>query len=48
VLCTVVFLALLAYQPPLVLFGGFVGYAISGYAVSGWRLVRRRRAGSAN
>jgi len=48
VLCTVVFLALLAYQPPLVLFGGFVGYAISGYAVSGWRLVRRGRAGSAN
>ena len=48
VLCTVVFLALLAYQPPLVLFGAFVGYAISGYAVSGWRLVRRARAGSAN
>ena len=48
VLCTVVFLALLAYQPPLVLFGGFVGYAISGYVVSGWRLVRRGRSGSAN
>jgi CDP-diacylglycerol---serine O-phosphatidyltransferase len=48
VLCTVVFLALLAYQPPLVLFGGFVGYAISGYAVSGWRLARRGRTRSAN
>jgi len=48
VLCTVVFLALLAYQPPLVLFGGFVGYAISGYVVSGWRLARRGRSGSAN
>ena len=48
VLCTVVFLALLAYQPPLVLFAGFVAYAISGYVVSGWRLVRRGRAGGAN
>jgi CDP-diacylglycerol--serine O-phosphatidyltransferase len=45
VLLFVVALALLAYQPPLVLFGGFVGYAISGYVVSGWRLVRRGRAG---
>ncbi len=41
----VVFLALLAYQPPLVLFAGFVAYAISGYAVSGWRMLRRGRAG---
>ena len=48
VLLFVVALALLAYQPPLVLFGGFVGYAISGYVVSGWRLVRRGRTGSAN
>ena len=43
----VVVLALLAYQPPLVLFGGFVAYAISGYVVSGWRLVRRGRTGGA-
>ncbi len=43
----VVFLALLAYQPPLVLFGGFVAYAVSGYAVSAWRLARRGRGGSA-
>lgn len=44
----VVFLALLAYQPPLVLFAGFVAYAISGYAVSGWRVLRRGRAGGAS
>ena len=43
----VVVLALLAYQPPLVLFGGFVAYAIPGYVVSGWRLVRRGRTGGA-
>lgn len=30
----VVFLALLAYQPPLVLFGAFVAYSVSGYVVS--------------
>ena len=44
----VVVLALLAYQPPLVLFGGFVAYAISGYVVSAWRLARRGRAGGAS
>ena len=38
-------LALLSYQPAIVLFAGFVAYAISGYVVSGWQLLRRRRAG---
>ena len=43
VLLAVVFIALLSYQPAVVLFGGFVAYAISGFAVSGWSLLRRRR-----
>ena len=32
----------LSYQPAIVLFAGFVAYAISGYVVSGWILLRRR------
>jgi CDP-diacylglycerol--serine O-phosphatidyltransferase len=40
----VLFLALLSYQPPLVLFAAFVAYGISGYAVSAWMLLRARRA----
>ena len=43
VILFVVFIALLSYQPAVVLFGGFVAYAISGFAVSGWMLLRRRR-----
>jgi CDP-diacylglycerol--serine O-phosphatidyltransferase len=43
----VLFLALLSYQPAIVLFGAFVAYAISGFAVSGWMLLRRRRASPA-
>jgi CDP-diacylglycerol--serine O-phosphatidyltransferase len=39
-------IALLSYQPAIVLFAGFVAYAISGYVVSGWHLVRRRRTGA--
>ncbi len=39
-------MALLLYQPPLVLFGGFVVYALSGYVVSAWALLRRRRSGA--
>ena len=39
-------LALLLWQPPLVLFGGFVAYAISGYIVSAWMWMRRRRPGA--
>jgi len=38
-------LALLSYQPAIVLFAGFVAYAISGYVVSGWQRLRRRRIG---
>jgi CDP-diacylglycerol--serine O-phosphatidyltransferase len=40
----VLFLALLSYQPPLVLFAAFIGYGLSGYAVSGWAMLRERRA----
>ena len=40
----VVFFALLSYQPATVLFGMFVAYALSGYAVSGWLAFRRRGA----
>ena len=34
--------ALLSYQPAYVLFAGFVGYALSGYAGSAWMAMRRR------
>lgn len=43
-LLIVLLLALLVYQPPLILFVAFVGYAISGYVVSGWQWLRQRRA----
>ncbi len=43
VLLVAVFIALLSYQPAIVLFAGFVAYSISGYVVSGWLLLRRRR-----
>jgi CDP-diacylglycerol--serine O-phosphatidyltransferase len=43
-LAFVALLALLLWQPPLVLFGGFVAYAISGYVVSGAMLLRKRRS----
>ena len=39
-------IALLSYQPAIVLFAGFVAYALSGYAVSGWQLLRRQRTGA--
>ena len=39
----VILLALVAYKPAFVLFGGFVVYALSGYVVSAWLAVRRRR-----
>jgi CDP-diacylglycerol--serine O-phosphatidyltransferase len=39
----VLVIALLSYQPALVLFAGFVGYALSGYAVAAWRWQKRRR-----
>ena len=46
-LLIVLLLALLVYQPPLILFVAFVGYAVSGYVVSGWQWLRRRRARAA-
>ncbi|MBA3507499.1 MAG: CDP-diacylglycerol--serine O-phosphatidyltransferase [Betaproteobacteria bacterium] len=42
----VLFIALISYQPAIVLFAGFVAYAISGYVVSAWLLLRRRRVGT--
>ncbi|HEX4883434.1 MAG TPA: CDP-diacylglycerol--serine O-phosphatidyltransferase [Casimicrobiaceae bacterium] len=39
----VLFFALLSYQPATVLFAMFVAYALSGYAVSAWMALRRRR-----
>ncbi len=47
ILLSVAAIVLLSLYPPLVLFGGFVAYAISGYVVSAWLLLRRRRAGDA-
>ncbi len=38
-----VVLALLAWQPAVVLFAGFVGYALSGYVFAAWAALRRRR-----
>ena len=38
----VIVLALLSYQPPLVLFAGFVAYALSGYVYLAWTKLRRR------
>jgi CDP-diacylglycerol--serine O-phosphatidyltransferase len=40
-------LALLAYEPSVVLFAGAVGYAISGYVTAAWAALRRRRARAA-
>jgi CDP-diacylglycerol--serine O-phosphatidyltransferase len=43
-----VVLAALAYQPSVVMFGGFVAYAVSGYAMAAYGAMRRRsNAGSA-
>jgi len=39
----VVVVALLSYQPAIFLFAAFVAYAISGYAVSTWLVIRKRR-----
>ncbi len=44
ILLFVVFFALLSYQPATVLFGMFVAYSISGFAVSAWQALRRRPA----
>ena len=47
IVLVVVFLALLSWQPPFVLFAGFVAYAISGYVISGWLALQKRRARAA-
>jgi len=39
-------IALLSYQPPLVLFSGFVAYALSGYVGLAWTKLRRGRSAS--
>ena len=43
VLLIVLSFVLVSYQPPVVLFAGFVAYALSGYAWSAWLAIRRRR-----
>jgi len=44
----VLVIALLSYQPAIVLFAGFVAYAVSGYVIWCWRwmALRRRRSAS--
>jgi CDP-diacylglycerol--serine O-phosphatidyltransferase len=44
VIVIAVVLALLAYQPPAVLFIGFVAYAVSGYVIAAWSALKRRRS----
>jgi CDP-diacylglycerol---serine O-phosphatidyltransferase len=43
VFLVVILLALLSWQPPIVLFGAFVVYAVSGYAIAAWAALRKRR-----
>jgi len=43
-LLIVAILAALSYQPPHVLFGAFVAYALSGYVSTAWMMWKRRRA----
>jgi len=43
----VLVIALLSYQPAIVLFGGFVAYALSGYVMWGWKWMALRRRRSA-
>jgi CDP-diacylglycerol--serine O-phosphatidyltransferase len=47
-LVIVIFVALVVWQPPIVLFAGFVAYALSGYAVTAWQAMRKRRAAPSN
>jgi len=37
------FFVLVSYQPAIVLFAGFVAYALSGYVWSAWLQFKRRR-----
>ena len=43
----VLLVALLSWQPPLVLFAAFVAYGLSGYVVSAWMVARARSAHAA-
>ena len=43
-LLIVVFLLLLSYRPPIILFAGFALYAIAGYAISAWFALRGRHS----
>ena len=43
----VLVIALLSYQPAIVLFAGFVAYALSGYVMWGWKWMALRRRRSA-
>ncbi len=43
VLLIVVSFVLVSYQPPVVLFTGFILYALSGYAWWAWSALKRRR-----
>src|SRR6185503_7572055 len=44
VIVIAVVLALLAYQHAEVLFLGFVAYALSGYVIAAWSMLKRRRS----
>ena len=44
VILIALFLALLSYQPPHVLFAVFVAYGVSGYVGTAWMMLQRRRA----
>ena len=43
VIVIAIVIALLSYQPPIVLFAGFVCYALSGYVIAAYSALRRRR-----
>jgi len=43
VLLIMMFFVLVSYQPAIVLFAGFVAYALSGYVWSAWLQLKRRR-----
>lgn len=47
ILLSVAVIVLLSLYPPLVLFAGFVAYALSGYAMTAWQWLRRSRRGAA-
>jgi CDP-diacylglycerol--serine O-phosphatidyltransferase len=47
VIAIAIVLGLLAYQPPAVLFTGFLAYAVSGYVIAAWSALKRRRTQTA-